>query len=106
MAFVQNITGTTLVELGGVTKAIGKRELGELRTIAAEMKRESYTDSDHHGRVSDIHEQLISGQMSLEQLQELEQSEFNESNDNLPGERTTTATQDSTLPPESGLKAR
>ena len=71
MAHVQGVTGTTLVELGALTHAIEKRELGELRTIAAEIKRESFNSAPPENDNPVVHAMLTGGQISLTDLEEL-----------------------------------
>ena len=75
MAHVQGMTGTSLVELGGMTQLIGKRELGELRTIAAEIRRESYEEAPPLSSRAAVHNLLLSGQISLHDLERLEQGD-------------------------------
>ena len=76
MAHVQGVTGTSLVELGGLTHLIGKRELGELRTIAAEIRRESYEEAAPHSIRAAVHKMLGSGQISLDNLEQLERGDL------------------------------
>ena len=42
MRHVEAVIGTSLVEIAGLTNALSVRQLGELRSIAAQVKRESY----------------------------------------------------------------
>ncbi|MEM7003579.1 MAG: hypothetical protein AAF529_22525 [Pseudomonadota bacterium] len=46
IAHVHQVTGADLVEVGVLTNAFDKRSLGELRTIIAELKRESFGGPD------------------------------------------------------------
>ena len=71
MAHVQGVTGSNLVELGALTHAIEKRELGELRTIAAEIKRESFNNTLPTNDNTLVHAMLASGQLTLPELEAL-----------------------------------
>ena len=69
MTHVAQVTGTDLVELGALTNAFNKRDLGELRTIAAELKRESFDKEAAINHNHLVHELLSEGQLGLEELE-------------------------------------
>ena len=66
---VAQVTGTDLVELGALTNSFNKRDLGELRTIAAELKRESFEAPTNLNHNHLVHQLLAVGQVTLEDLE-------------------------------------
>ena len=72
MHHVEGILGTNLVEVAAMTSAVNERDLGELRSIAAQLRRESFergTDNDFN-RV--VHQLLAEHALSLEDLAQIE----------------------------------
>ncbi|MEM9620309.1 MAG: hypothetical protein AAF993_01585 [Pseudomonadota bacterium] len=68
MQHVEAIVGVDLVELAALTNALNKRDLGELRTMSAELSRESFmerlpTDQNHI-----VHDMLQHGTLQLSDL--------------------------------------
>ena len=45
MRHIESAIGSDFVELASLTNALGKREIGELRALAAELRRESFTST-------------------------------------------------------------
>lgn len=68
IAHIHQVTGSDLVELGALTNAFDKRSLGELRSIRAELKRESYSSRDTGNANHLVYELLASGQLTIEDL--------------------------------------
>ncbi len=72
MHHVNAVLDTDLVELAAMTNALTKRDVGELRAIAAEIKRESFSESDGATYDHVVHDMLKSGQIRVEQLAAIE----------------------------------
>ena len=68
MSHIEAVTGSDFVELASLTNALDKRELGELRTIAAELKRERFNPEASANRDHVVRELLEQGHISLQQL--------------------------------------
>ncbi len=52
ISHVEAIVGVDLIDIAALTNALNKRDIGELRTVTAELKRESFmhglsTDHNH-----------------------------------------------------------
>ncbi len=69
MTHVSQVTGVDLVELGALTNAFNRRDLGELRTIAAEMKRESFDTEAAINHNPIVRKLLTEGRITLEELE-------------------------------------
>ncbi len=72
MHHVNAVLGTDLVELAAMTNALHKRDVGELRTVAAELKRASFDESAGATYDHVVREMLQAGQIRVEQLAAIE----------------------------------
>ena len=68
MHHVDAVLGADLVEVGAMTNALGKREIGELRAIAAELKRESFSGDDQTNYDHIVRDMLQDGRIRADQL--------------------------------------
>ena len=68
MQHIDAVLGSDLVELAAMTNALRRREIGELRAIAAELKRESFDDKPGTDYDRIVHFMLKTGQIRVEQL--------------------------------------
>ena len=68
MAHINAIVGSDLVELAGLTQAFSRRELGELRTIAAELQREGYADKESTDFNHVVRALIGNGELSIDDL--------------------------------------
>ncbi len=68
MHHVDAVLGSDLVELAAMTNALSKRDIGELRVIAAELKRDSFTEQLNADYDHVVHSMLKDGQIRVEQL--------------------------------------
>lgn len=68
MSHVKQVTGCDFVQLAVLTEALSGREIGELRSIAAEIRRESHAvpDVDNHNNIAA--QLLANDELSLDQL--------------------------------------
>jgi len=86
MRHIEAAIGTDLVELATLTNAMGKRDIGELRAIAAELKRESFNDSQAHDYNHMVHTLLVQGKLTVDQLGNIEGIDPGDDNEALPEE--------------------
>jgi hypothetical protein len=86
MAHVEAITSTNLVELAALTNAFNKRDLGELRTVAAELKRESFAADAPTNHNYVVGEMLRAGELRLDQLDRLSGIETSSQDEQIPEE--------------------
>jgi len=68
MHHVADVLGSDLVELAVLTHALGKRDVGELRAIAAELKRESFDAAAPRSYDYVVRALLAQGRLDIEQL--------------------------------------
>ena len=68
MSHIDAVVGSDLVELAGLTQAFSRRELGELRTIAAELKREGYAQDEPQNYDHLVRALIESGDITLEDV--------------------------------------
>ena len=68
MRHVEDVVGTNLVEIAALTNSVSARDLGELRTIAAQMRRDSHEDDSEKNLNEVVHQLLLDGDLRLEQL--------------------------------------
>ena len=71
IAHVRNVTGTDLIELASYSLALGKRDLGELRTIAAELHRDADTGAVPCSYDHIVRAMLDSGELALADLDDI-----------------------------------
>lgn len=86
MRHIDAAIGTDLVELATLTNAMGKRDIGELRAIAAELKRESFTNSPKWNYNHMVHTLLLQGKITIDQLGNIEGIDPGDDNEALPEE--------------------
>lgn len=72
MRHIETTIGSDVVELASLTSALGKRDIGELRAIAAELRRESYTSTPNSNYNHLVRKLLQQGRINLEQLSNIE----------------------------------
>lgn len=75
MSHIGAVLGSDLVELAALTQALSRRELGELRTIAAELKREGYTDGEPQNYDPVVRSLIETGEISLQDIARAEKFE-------------------------------
>lgn len=68
IAHVNALVGDDLVEVAAITNAVNKRDLGELRALAAELQRDSYKQEFTNEYHKIIRSMVISGTINLDQL--------------------------------------
>ena len=72
MRHVEGVLGTNLIEVAAMTSAVSERELGELRSIAAQLRRESF-DEDAAPNFNHAVRRLLNDQsVTLEQLAQID----------------------------------
>jgi len=86
MAHVEAITSNNLVELAALTNVFNKRDLGELRTVAAELKRESFEARAPSNHNHLVREMLRAGELRLDQLDHLTGIETGAGDEQIPDE--------------------
>lgn len=86
MSYVEDVVGSNLVELAELTETFSQRELGELRTIAAETHREAFNEKETTSAATIVHMMLVTGELQIEQLIALDHPEF--TNDHPVSSRT------------------
>jgi len=86
MRHIESAIGSDFVELASLTNALGKREIGELRTLAAELRRESFTSTPSNSYNHLVHELLAEGRITLDQLDSIEGIEPATDSEDLPEE--------------------
>lgn len=68
ISHVEAVVGTDMIDLAALTNALSKRDIGELRSMSAELKRESFMHSlpaDHDHTVKQM---LENGSLQLADL--------------------------------------
>ena len=75
MAHINSVVGSDLVELAGLTQAFSRRELGELRTIVAELKREGYAEHEPQNYNHLVRALIEAGIVSLDEIASAEKFE-------------------------------
>lgn len=68
MAHVREVYGSDAIELAAMTNALTKRELGELRTLTAEINREAFEHAQVPNRNAIVRKLLTEGIIELDQL--------------------------------------
>lgn len=86
MRHIESAIGSDFVELASLTNALGKREIGELRALAAELRRESFTSTPSNNYNHLVHELLAEGRITLDQLDSIEGIEPATDSEDLPEE--------------------
>ena len=72
MRHVEGVLGTNLIEVAAMTSAVSERELGELRSIAAQLRRESF-DVEATPNFNHVVRSLLSDQsVTLEKLAQID----------------------------------
>ena len=71
MSHIDAVVGSDLIELGALTNAFSKRDIGELRALAAELKRDVYTRKKPTNYDEMVRQLLIEEEINLEQLGEI-----------------------------------
>lgn len=66
------VLGTDLIEIAALTSALDKREIGELRAIAAELQRESFSQAGENPYAAAVGQMLAQGQIDLTDLARVE----------------------------------
>lgn len=69
---VKMVLGTDLIEIAALTSALDKREIGELRAIAAELQRESFSQAGENPYAAAVGQMLAQGQIDLTDLARVE----------------------------------
>ncbi len=87
MHHLKDVTGSDLVELAALTNALTEREIGELRSIAAELRRESYEAADATDYNHVVRKMLREGAIELGQLDKLRGIELGPENEQMPEEQ-------------------
>lgn len=87
MRHVEATIGTNLVELATLTNAMGKRDIGELRAIAAELKRDSFTARPARNYDHIVYSLLMQGKIALEQLGNIEGIDPGDDDEAMPEEK-------------------
>jgi hypothetical protein len=87
MRHIEAAIGTDLVELATLTNAMSKRDIGELRAIAAELKRESFSERPVHNYDHLVHSMLLQGKISVEQLGNIEGIEPGDDDEAIPEDK-------------------
>ena len=86
MHHVNAVLDTDLVELAAMTNALNKRDVGELRAIAAELKRESFDETAGATYDHIVREMLQAGEIRVEQLASIEGLEVGSDDETLSDE--------------------
>ncbi len=86
MRHIEAAIGTDLVELATLTNAMGKRDIGELRAIAAELKRESFNGNPAHSYNHMVQSLLLQGRITVDQLGNIEGIDPGDGDEALPEE--------------------
>ncbi len=86
MHHVNAVLGSDLVELAAMTNALNKRDIGELRAIAAELRRDSFSDQQENNYDHVVHEMLQDGQIKVDQLAGIDGLEVGDDNEMLSPE--------------------
>ena len=93
IAHVNALIGNDLVEIAAITNAINKRDLGELRALAAELQRETFdqgrasihdTGNEYH---KSIRSMVAAGTIRLDQLGRIKGIETGEEDETIPEEQ-------------------
>ncbi|MEM7099325.1 MAG: hypothetical protein AAF541_13770 [Pseudomonadota bacterium] len=84
---INELVGSDLVEIAAITNAMKKRELGELRTLAAEIKREPLDNSNATQYRKIVRSLVDRGVVSLEELDQVHGIEPQESEQAIPDEQ-------------------
>ena len=87
MSHVDSLVGSNLVELAAITNSVNKREMGELRSLAAELKRESFQNNHRNRYAQIIREMTQSGTIELEDLTKIKGIEANEFEESIPDDK-------------------
>ena len=84
MRHVNELVGDDLIEIAAITNAMRRRELGELRTLAAENERDVLepTDATRYRKI--VRSMVDSGSFSLVQLGKVQGIETQDKPDQIP----------------------
>ena len=84
VSHIQIIAGGDFIALAELTQSLTPRELGELRTIAAELKRETFGCEQTNTNAFLVRQLIENGEMSLEDLARQDQFDWHQDNQSLP----------------------
>lgn len=71
IAHVRDVTGSDLIELAYYAQVLSKRDIGELRAIAAELRRESHEYEENQNYDHLVRELVERGALDLAALDDL-----------------------------------
>ena len=87
IAHVDALVGNDLIEVAALTNAMNKRDLGELRTLAAELQRDSFANKATNEYHVIIRSMVSSGTVNLEDLGRVKGIEAGEADEAMPEEK-------------------
>ena len=87
IAHVDALVGNDLIEVAALTNAMNKRDLGELRTLAAELQRDSFANDATNEYHTIIRSMVSNGSVSLEDLGRIKGIEAGDADEVIPEEK-------------------
>ena len=87
ISHVRGVVGNDLVEVAAITNAVNKRELGELRTLAAELEREGHQSDTENQYHQIIRSMITSGHLPLAGLDGIQGIETSDTDETISEEQ-------------------
>ena len=87
MAHVESLAGSDLVEVASITNGMSRRDLGELRAVAAELQRERHHQEEDNPYTEIVRSMVASGAIQLEALGKVKGLPMGKEDEAIPEEK-------------------